>query len=142
MASRKAQKGQARQQRLAEEQARAERARRQRRLQTGLGGLLAVIVVAAVVVVIISGSGGSKSGTGSPVKVADTKGVTLPAPKNSDLTSAAKAAGCVAVDTPDAIARTDQNRTHVDPGTNVPYATNPPTYGPHYPSPASDGEYK
>jgi uncharacterized protein DUF3105 len=142
MASRKAQKEQARQQRLAEEKARAERARRQRRLQTGLGGLLAVIVIAAVAVVIISGSGGGKSGTGSPVKVADTKGVTLPAAKNSNLTSAAKAAGCVAVDTPDAIARTDQNRTHVDPGTKVPYATNPPTYGPHYPSPASDGEYK
>ncbi len=127
---------------MAEEQARRERERRQRRLQTGLGGLLAVIVVAAVAVVVISSSGNSKSGTGTPVKVADTKGVALPAAKDSNLTSAAKAAGCVAVDTPDAIARTDQNRTHVDAGSKVTYATNPASYGPHYPVPASDGEYK
>ena len=142
MASRKQQKEEARQQRMAEEQARRERERRQRRLQTGLGGLLAVIVVAAVAVTVISSSGNSKTGTGTPVKVADTKGITLPAAKNSNLTSAAKAAGCVAIDTPDSVARTDQNRTHVDPGTKVTYATNPPTYGPHYPAPASDGEYK
>jgi hypothetical protein len=143
MASRKEQKERARQQRLAEAQARAERERRQRRLQAGLGGLLGVIVIAAVAVAIIAGSGGSHTqGTGSPVKVANTKGVTLPSPTNSDLGSAAKAAGCVAVDTPDAIARSDRNRTHVDPGTKVQYATNPPTYGPHYPTPASDGEYK
>ncbi len=141
MASRKEQKERARQQRLAEEQARAERERRQRRLQAGLGGVLGVIVIAVVVVAVIAGSSNSK-GAGTPVKVADTKDITLPAPKNSNLSSAAKAAGCVAIDTPDAIARTDQNRTHVEPGTKVPYATNPPTYGPHYPAPASDGEYK
>ncbi len=127
---------------MAEEQALRERERRQRRLQTGLGGLLAVIVVAAVAVAVISSSGNSKSGTGTPVKVADTKGVTLPGAKDSNLTSAAKAAGCVAVDTPDAIARTDQNRTHVDAGSKVTYATNPASYGPHYPVPASDGQYK
>jgi hypothetical protein len=142
MASRKQQKEEARQRRMAEEQARRERERRQRRLQTGLGGLLAVIAVAAVAVAVISSSGSSKSGTGNPVKVADTKGVTLPAAKNANLTSAAKAAGCVSVDTPDAVARTNQNRTHVDPGTKLTYATNPPSYGPHYPVPASDGEYK
>ncbi len=45
-------------------------------------------------------------------------------------------------DTPDAIARTPQNRTHVAPGTKVRYATNPPSYGPHYPTPASDGAYR
>jgi hypothetical protein len=95
MASRKQQKEDARQRRMAEEQARRQRER-----------------------------------------------ITLPAAKNSDLTSAAKAAGCVAVDTPGSIARTDQNRTHVDPGTKVTYATNPASYGPHYPVPASDGEYK
>src|SRR5437660_9543044 len=141
MASRKQQKEEARQRRLAEERARQEREQRTRRMQMGLGGLLAVIVVAAIAVVIVSGSGGSKSGTGSPVKVADTSGVKLPALKISDLNAAIKAAGCTTLDTPDSIARTDANRTHVQPGTKVPYATNPPSFGPHYPVPASDGEY-
>jgi hypothetical protein len=141
MASRKEQKEQARQRRLAEERARAERQQRMRRMQMGLGGVLATLAVAAVIIVVISSSGGNAKGTGSPVKAADTTGVKLPPLKISDLKTAIKAAGCVTIDTPDSIARTDQNRTHVDPGTKVPYATNPPSYGPHYPSPASDGEY-
>jgi hypothetical protein len=106
------------------------------------GGVVGIVAIAAVGVAIAAGGGGSKSGTGSPVKVADTKGVKLPAPKISDMTAAVKAAGCTTVDTPDAIARSDQNRTHVNPGTKIPYATNPASYGPHYPAPASDGEYK
>src|SRR5207244_791042 len=28
-----------------------------------------------------------------------------------------------------------------DPGTKVPYKTNPPSYGPHYPVPAHDADY-
>jgi hypothetical protein len=143
MASRKQQKEEARQRRLAEEQARREREQRARRMQMGLGGLLAIIIVAAVVVVIVSSSGGNKlPGTGSPVKVADTSGVKLPPLKISNLSAAANAAGCTMLDTPDSIARTDANRTHVQPGTKVPYATNPPSFGPHYPVPASDGEYQ
>jgi hypothetical protein len=110
-------------------------------MQMGLGGLLAVLVVAAVVIVVASSSGGTSKGTGNPVKVADTSGVKLPPLKTSDLKAAVEAAGCVTLDTPDSIARTDANRTHVQPGTKVPYATNPPSYGPHYPTPASDGEY-
>jgi hypothetical protein len=142
MASRKQQKEEARQRRLAEEQARQEREQRMRRMQMGLGGLLAVLVVAVVAVVVISSGGGSNhlAGTGNPTKVADTSGVKLPPLKVSDLNTAVRAAGCVTVDTPDSIARTDSNRTHVNPGTKVPYATNPPTYGPHYPVPASDGQ--
>jgi Protein of unknown function (DUF3105) len=142
MASRKEQKEQARARRLAEERARAEREARQRRLQMIGGGAIAAIAVAAVVVVIGVSGGGSKASTGSPTKPANTNGVKLPAQKTASLTAAVKAAGCTTVDTPDAIARTDANRTHVSPGTKVPYATNPPSYGPHYPSPASDGEYK
>src|SRR5205814_608280 len=106
MASRKEQKEQARQRRLAEERARAERAQRMRRMQMGLGGVLAALAVAAVVIVVISSSGGKVKGTGSPVKVADTTGVKLPALKISDLNAAIKAAGCVTIDTPDSIART------------------------------------
>jgi hypothetical protein len=141
MASRKQEKEAARRRRIAEEQARAAQERRDQRIRLfGAVGIGAVAVVAAVV--IAAGSGSSKSGTGTPDKQAKTSGVKLPAAKTTNLTAAVKAAGCTTIDTPDAIARTDQNRTHLQPGTKVKYATNPPSYGPHYPAPASDGEYK
>jgi protein-disulfide isomerase len=60
MASRTKQKEEARARRLAEEQARAERARRQQRLRM-IGGVVAVAVVIVVALVIIS-IGGSKKG--------------------------------------------------------------------------------
>ncbi len=60
MASRTKQKEEARARRLAEEQARAERARRQQRTRM-IGGVVAVAVVVVVVLVIIS-IGGSKKG--------------------------------------------------------------------------------
>jgi Protein of unknown function (DUF3105) len=141
MASRKEQKEAARQRRLAEERERLERQRRMKRTQRVLGGVVSLLVVAVVVVVIASSGGGSKNGAGTPIKEANTSGVKLPASKTTNLTAAVKAAGCVTIDTPDAIARSDQNRQHVQPGTNIKYATNPPSYGPHYPAPASDGEY-
>ena len=141
MASRKQQKEQARAQRLAAERARAERERRLKRMQILAGGAVAALVVAVVAVVVASG-GGNSSGAGAPVKQADTAGVKLPPAKTTNLAAAVKAAGCTTIDTPDAIARSPQNRTHVQPGTKVTYATNPPSYGPHYPAPASDGEYK
>ena len=142
MASRKQQKEEARVRRLAEEKARAQAAKRAQRMRlfggVGVGG----IAVAAVIVAIVAGGAGGSSGTGSPVKPADTNGIKLPAAKTTNLAAAAKAAGCTTLDTPDAIARTDANRTHEQPGTKIKYATNPPSYGPHYPAPASDGEYK
>ena len=140
MASRKQQKEAARALRIAEEQARAARARRDQRIH--LFGGIGLAAVAVVAVVIAAGSGGGTNGTGTPIKQADTTGVKLPAAKTTNLTVAVKAAGCTTIDTPDSIARTAQNRTHVQPGTKVRYATNPPSYGPHYPAPASDGEYR
>ena len=139
MASRKEQKEQARARRLAEEQAQALQARRTRRLQM-LGGML-VIVVAAVAVAIAVSSGGGRSNPGTPIR-SSVKGVKLPAPKISNLSAAAAAAHCVVNNPNPTVADSPQNRTHVNPGTKVPYATNPPSYGPHYPSPAHDGEYK
>jgi protein-disulfide isomerase len=59
MASRAAQKQQARERRLAEEQARSERARRERRLRM-LGGVV-LLVVAVVAVAIAISSGGSSA---------------------------------------------------------------------------------
>jgi protein-disulfide isomerase len=64
MASRKEQKEAARQRRLAEEQARAERARRDRRLRT-LGGTLVGAIVVVVAAIAIS-SGGSSAQVPKP----------------------------------------------------------------------------
>jgi hypothetical protein len=106
------------------------------------GGIGVGVIAVAVIVAIVAGGAGGTSGTGTPIKPADTNGVKLPAAKTTNLTAAVKAAGCTTIDTPDAIARSDANRTHEQPGTKIKYATNPPSYGPHYPAPASDGEYK
>jgi protein-disulfide isomerase len=62
MASRTKQKEEARARRLAEEQARAERAQRQRRLQM-IGGVVLVAIVVVVAGIVIS-SGGAKKETG------------------------------------------------------------------------------
>jgi protein-disulfide isomerase len=61
MASRKEQKEAARQRRLAEEQARAERARRDRRLRMLGGTVVGAIAVVAVLIAISSGGGGSSA---------------------------------------------------------------------------------
>lgn len=65
MASRTKQKEEARARRLAEEQAHAERTRRQRRLRTVGGTVLAAVVIVAVLVLINSGGkkGGLQTGT-------------------------------------------------------------------------------
>ena len=74
MASRKEQKEAARQKRLAEEQARAERARRDRRLRM-LGGTL-VGAIAVVVVAIAVSSGGSSAKVVTPTSPAAKKAQT------------------------------------------------------------------
>jgi protein-disulfide isomerase len=61
MASRKEQKEAARQRRLAEEQARGERARRDRRLRMLGGTVVGAIAVVAVLIAISSGGGGSSA---------------------------------------------------------------------------------
>jgi len=139
VASRKEQKALAREKRLAAEREAAAKAAKARRIRR-VGAIAGAAALAVVIVVIASSSGGG-SGSSTPITPAPN-GVKLPAPKLSNLAAATKAAGCVAIDTPDSIARTAQNRNHVDPSSKVTYQTNPPTYGPHYPSPASDGEYK
>jgi hypothetical protein len=139
MTSRRRQKEEARARRLAEEANATEQARQRRQIQIIAGVVAGVAAVVAVGIAIAAGGGGAKTGT--PIKPSASS-VALPPQRISDLTAAAKAAGCTIVDTQDSVARSDQNRQHVDPGTKVKYATNPPSYGPHYPSPASDGEYK
>jgi hypothetical protein len=90
MASRKAQKERARQERLAAEQAAAEQTARRRRLQMG-GGVGLAIVVGAVVAIVAatSGGGGNSSGSGSSPKVVTTSTTSLgkltPAPSPGPL---------------------------------------------------------
>jgi protein-disulfide isomerase len=73
MASRTKQKEEARARRLAEEQARAERARRQQRMYM-LGGVVLIAIVVVVAGILISTSGGSKPAlqTGTTANVTDT----------------------------------------------------------------------
>jgi len=140
MASRKEQKEAARQARLAAEAEAKAKAARARRMQLGMGGIAGVAAVAAAAIAIAAGGG--KTGTGNPSSAPGAPaGVKLPAQKIADLATAAKAAGCVLIDTPDSVALASANRQHVAVGTKVNYATNPPSYGPHYPVPASDGIY-
>jgi hypothetical protein len=91
-----------------------------------------VIAAIAVVVVLVAGSGGSDSGPS-----AKTTGAAIPAAgpnaAAAKLADAAKAAGCTT--------RTfrAEGRTHTT--AKVTYKTNPPTSGPHNPTPAEDGIY-
>ena len=136
MASRKDQKEQARARRLAEEKARAERARRDRRLRMTAGAVIVAVAVIAVVIAVGSGGGG----TAAPIKPAPN-GAKLPPQKLTNLAAAVKAAGCTTTDTPQSIADAPQNRQHVSGSARLHFATNPPSYGAHYQSPASDGVY-
>jgi hypothetical protein len=140
MASRKQQQTQARARRLAEEQARVERAHREHRLRMVGGVVVLAVAVAGVVIAISAGGGPGPTGYSTPIAAAVTH-VALPGWRIRTLAVAATGAGCQIIDTADSIARTDENRLHVSPGTTVHYQTNPPSYGPHYPVPAHDGEY-
>lgn len=92
MASRKAQKEQARQQRLAAERAAAEQSARRRRLQIG-GGVAAVIAVGAIVGVAVasSGGGGNNGGSGPAPRLStapiSSVGTLRPAPSPGPLGS-------------------------------------------------------
>src|SRR5436853_641095 len=75
MASRKEQKEQARARRLAEEQARAQKAQRDRRLRM-IGGVVVGAIVVIVAAIAISSGGGSSSATGLQKGTAASKTAT------------------------------------------------------------------
>ncbi len=128
MASRKEQKERARVERLAREQERAAQARRRRLGQLG-GGALALVIVVVVVATVAPGGGGSSAIPKPPTG----GGPPIPAQKISDLSAAVKAAGCALSTYPNF----GQQHTTA----TVKYKTNPPTSGPHNPTPAHDGDY-
>jgi hypothetical protein len=114
MASRQEEKERRRRERLEAEEAAKRAASRKRMLQIGGGGVLAIAVIAAIAVVALAGGGGDKVDTAT-------------------LAADAKAAGCTFN------SYKSEGRDHTT--SKVKYKTNPPTSGPHNPTPAQDGIY-
>ncbi len=112
----------------AEAEAKAARAAATKgRLQLALGGLVAVAAIVVAVLVF------SSSGGGGDETVAPPSDVALPAQKETNLETAAEAAGCT-LTTPPA-----EGRGHTTK--EVAYKTNPPTSGDHNPTWSEDGIY-
>jgi hypothetical protein len=134
VSSRKEQKEQLRREREERErQARAAQGRR-RMIGYGVGGALALAAIVAVVIVLVSG-GGDDGGSGKTSNLLPGGG-KVPAPQVTDLSTAAKAAGCKLTSFPAA------SRDHTESlNTKVKYKTNPPTAGKHYFDPAADGAF-
>lgn len=131
VASRKDQKERLRQERLAKEES-ARRAEARARLRRN--AIFAVLGVAAVVGVVIAVASGGGGGSGNkPSGVGKIPAVAIPPAKEMKLAAAASAAGCAL--------RTFSNFGSQHTTSPVTYKTNPPTSGPHYPVPASDGLY-
>jgi uncharacterized protein DUF3105 len=132
MSSRREEKEQRRQERLARERAQLDEARKRRLYSIVAGAILAVGAVVAIVVAVSAGGGGSTdSALGFSTSVKDAQ---QPPPQQiTDLAAAAKAANCILRNPP------IEGRTHVT--SNVKYKTNPPTSGNHYPIPQDDGVY-
>jgi hypothetical protein len=132
MSSRKEQKEKLRQERLAREAAAQAAERRRRMMGFGVGGVLAAAAIVAVVVAIAAGGGGDSKDKPKP---APSNTVPIPAQQLTNLSAAAKAAGC----TLRSFTPGPNDRQHVE-GT-VQYKQNPPVFGPHNPVWASDGDY-
>src|SRR3954470_18809085 len=133
MSSRKEQKEQLRQERLAREAEAQSQERRRRMIGFGVGGFLAIAAIVAVVVAVAAGGGG---GGGKKQKSKPTGNtVPIPAQKITALPAAARAAGC----TLRSFTPGPNDRTHVEG--KVTYKQNPPVFGPHNPTWASDGDY-
>jgi hypothetical protein len=127
VASREEKKRRLREQRLAQEQAAAREAARKRMLGRAGGALLALAAIAILVLAVTSSSGSEKkSGTAATA-------VPIPKQQSTSLTASAAAAGC------ELRAFPNFGQQHVM--TKVTYKSNPPTSGPHNPTPALDGSY-
>jgi hypothetical protein len=131
MASRQEEKEARREQRLAAERDAEAAAARKKRLGLATAAVLTVALIAAIVIVVVSSSGGSKK----PKPGQDGTSAKLPAVQIADLGAAAKAAGCTVQD----FTAGPHDRDHV--AGKVKYKSNPPSFGPHNQTPASDGDY-
>jgi hypothetical protein len=138
MASRKEEKERRRAERLAAEA--AAKAAAQRRQRMRLLGAVALAVVALVAVGVAIAASGGKS------HKAPKHSANVPALVDSNLTTAAKSAGCVLMNYPqnygpNGSSQSDPNNLYSHVGGKVNYKTNPPAFGNHNPTPASDGDY-
>jgi hypothetical protein len=131
VSSRQEEKERRKQERLAKEQAAETADRRRRRLGMLVGGVLAAAAVAAIVIAVSAGGGSDKP----KPSVSEGPKVPIPAQQVTDLDAAAKAAGCKL----EHAAPGPNDRTHVNGTVN--YPRYPPIFGPHDPTPASDGDY-
>lgn len=147
MASRKEERERLRQARLEREREQVSVQRRKLMIGYVAAGAVGLAVLVGVVVVVAgSGGGGSSdaahvnqsSGSTNGVPVDDRTGTEPPPVKVSNLKAAAKQAGCT-------LRRglPDEGRTHVAPGTEIKYKTDPPTSGNHVEPPhqQADGAY-
>lgn len=130
MASRKEQKEKLRRERLEREQAAAAAAARRKRMGYTIAGILVAAVVIAVVVIVASGGSG---GGGSSASASGWPSGSVPKRKTGDLDVAARTAGCKLLNPK------SEGRGHtLKPQT---YKSQPPSSGPHNPTPASDRAY-
>src|SRR5215207_4309898 len=140
MSSRQEQKEQRRKERLAAEQEEAARKERQQRLYWIGGGVIAVLAIAAVIFAVASGGKSDTKAkdpvTGEEVAAkAPVSGPAIPAAAETNLQTAAEAAGCRLE------AFESEGRVHDDNSASWKYKTNPPTSGTHNPTWADDGVY-
>jgi hypothetical protein len=117
MASRQEEKEQRRREREAREAEARKSAQRKRTLQIGGGAALVVAVIVAIVVVATVGGSSSSGSTATA----------------ADVAAKAKIASCTFRSFPQFGREHTLSKVH--------YKSNPPTSGPHYPVPASDGVY-
>ena len=138
MASRKDEKERRKAERIAAEEAAKAAAARQQRLRLMGAVGLALVAVVAVVVAIVASKGSSHH--------APSHSANVPPLKDSNLQSAAQKAGCVLLNYPNKYgphgsSQSDPNNLYTHVGGKVTYQTNPPAFGNHNPTPASDGDY-
>ena len=121
MPTRKEQKDALRQERL-EQQQRAQAGARRKRI-VGLGAAAVLAVAAVVAIAVVALSGGDENGGGGGGSALYPGGGKLPAVQETELSAAAKAAGCTITD------EEAEGNDHVEG--KVTYKANPPHSGDH-----------
>lgn len=141
MSSRKEQKEQLRQERLAAQQAADSAAQRKKLVGYGAAAVLGLAAIVAVVIALTAGGGDDDGGAQAPENAAAGAPTVsyaedppaIPEASEFDLEAAAEAAGCQLEDP------ANEGADHVE--TDVQYRANPPTSGNHHPVPTEDGAY-
>ncbi|MEX2196096.1 MAG: DUF3105 domain-containing protein [Thermoleophilaceae bacterium] len=140
MSSRKEQKEQLREERLAKQQAADSAAQRKKLVGYAAAAVLALGALVAVVVALTAGGGDDdgaqapdNAAAGAPTVTYAEDPPDIPPASEFDLEAAAEAAGCQLEDP------ANEGADHVE--TDVEYQANPPTSGNHHPVPTEDGAY-